>query len=79
MCTVTCAPREPKPVKKKGQAEQEAYDLKLATITCDCGYGYFRGDGTWVSGADVRAGLLPMRDGSMVQQNGSTNTADSDT
>ncbi|RFU27217.1 hypothetical protein B7463_g9120, partial [Scytalidium lignicola] len=33
------------------------FEKDLAHITCSCGHGYFKPDKTWVSGADVRAGL----------------------
>jgi hypothetical protein len=35
------------------------YEKDLAEITCGCGHGYFKPDKTWVSGADVRAGVAP--------------------
>lgn len=35
------------------------YEKDLAEITCGCGHGYFKSDKTWVSGADVRAGVAP--------------------
>lgn len=33
----------------------------LSNVTCDCGHGYFKPDKSWVSGADVRAGLAPSK------------------
>jgi hypothetical protein len=37
------------------------FEKDLAKVTCDCGHGYFKPDKTWVSGADVRAGLAPSK------------------
>jgi hypothetical protein len=56
-CPMSCLrPPEPEP-------EEE-----LSTKTCGCGYGYYRQDRSWVSGADVRAGLQPTRDGVMMKK-----------
>ena len=35
---------------------------KLEEVTCECGEGYFRPDGAWVSGADVRSGKAPPKE-----------------
>jgi hypothetical protein len=35
--------------------------VDLSTVTCGCGYGYYKPDGTWVSGAAVRAGRAPLK------------------
>lgn len=35
------------------------YEKDLADITCVCRHGYFKPDKSWVSGAEVRAGLAP--------------------
>ena len=35
---------------------------KLEEVTCECGEGYFRPNGAWVSGADVRSGKAPPKD-----------------
>jgi len=36
----------------------------LSILTCGCGTGYYKPDGRWVSGEDVRAGLAPPKPGS---------------
>jgi hypothetical protein len=30
-------------------------------VTCACGFGYYNIMGEWISGADVRAGLAPLK------------------
>lgn len=69
-CTAGCFqppnPPQPPPKNELNEAEKHQYAAQLSAITCDCGYGYFRKDASWVSGADVRAGRMPTRDGMMI-------------
>lgn len=32
------------------------FDAEVAEMTCGCGFGYYKPDGTWVAGDLVRAG-----------------------
>lgn len=40
--------------------------VDLSTVTCPCGFGYYKPDGTWISGDIVRAGRAPTKSGSML-------------
>jgi|UniRef100_A0A8H7N2F9 hypothetical protein len=73
MCTAACFPINlpPKPPPKGAEPSlQDEYDAKLSIVTCGCSYGYYHKDRSWVSGADVRAGLFPTRDGTFLQKDG---------
>jgi hypothetical protein len=48
-----CKPDVPDP------PEEMDFETELSKVSCACGFGYFKPDKTWVSGADVRHGRAP--------------------